>query len=305
MKTPLRSSVRAIFFLTLAAIVLLGSARARAAYVVLQFTAAAGNISGNILTLNDPHLNGKPGLKLIVTQAVLASGAVFNNAPIGVFYDTTAKEWKIFNENIAAMPVGAIFNVLIPEIAQRVNGGATNSFGNQTFFNIRKHDSAAFLLQTHLFDPFPGITSSVINGVFQVSPIGLFFNPIVTTAPIPASSGHWEVFNENLGEAGAVSYNVADVTKAGVKGTPYSFLFTTSASNTTGVFAKISNPLTDGKPNAILFVNHIATTTGAVFNTFYGAGFATPSWGIVTEDSSSMPLGLTFVVTAFPSVTGS
>jgi len=156
------------------AILLLGSQSANAAPVVLQFIASASNSSGNVLSLSDPRLNGKPALKLIVSQEITVATAVFNPHPIGVFYNTTAKTWNIFNEDVAAIPVGAVFNVLVPQIAQRINGGATNSFGNQTFFNLQKHNSAALLLQTHVFDPFPGITSSPINGVFEESPVGIF-----------------------------------------------------------------------------------------------------------------------------------
>jgi len=292
--------------LAFAAIALLTAPSAQAAApVVLQFTAAAASITGNIFTLNDPHLNAKPTLKLIVTQDISVAAVVFNPHPIGVYYNTTTKVWEIFNEDIAAMPIGAIFNVLIPTTVARVNGGATNSFTNQTFFALRKHDSSALLLQTHIFDPFPHVTTGPLNGVFQLSPVGLFFNPVVTTAPIPSSSGCWEVFNEDLGPALATSYNIADVTKAGTAATPFSFIFTTTAANINGDFASISNPLTNSKPNAVLFANHISTTAEPVFDKFYAVAYDTPitSWVIVTEDASTMPVGVSFVVTAYPAVT--
>ena len=292
--------------LAFAAIALLTAPSAQAAApVVLQFTAAAASITGNIFTLNDPHLNAKPTLKLIVTQDISVAAVVFNPHPIGVYYNTTTKVWEIFNEDIAAMPIGAIFNVLIPTTVARVNGGATNSFTNQTFFALRKHDSSALLLQTHIFDPFPHVTTGPLNGVFQLSPVGLFFNPLVTTPPIPSSSGCWEVFNEDVSQARAVSYNIADVTKAGAAATPFSFIFTTTAANISSDYAAISNPLTDGKPNAILFANHISTTAEPVFDKFYAVSYDTPitSWVIVTEDASTMPVGVSFVVTAYPAVT--
>jgi hypothetical protein len=36
---------------------------------------------------------------------------VYNPHPVGVFY--TGGKWTIFNEDLAAMPVGAKFNVLV------------------------------------------------------------------------------------------------------------------------------------------------------------------------------------------------
>jgi len=304
MKNSIHPFVRTSVAFAFAAIALFATPSTRAAApVVLQFTTAAASITGNIFTLNNPHLNAKPTLKLIVTQALVAPGAVFNPHPIGIYYNTATKVWEIFNEDIAAMPVGAIFNVLIPTTVARVNAGATNSFTNQTFFALRKHDSSALLLQTHIFDPFPHVATGALNGVFQLSPVGLFFNPVVTTAPIPASSGCWEVFNENLTPARAVSYNIADVTKAGTTAAPLSFIFTTTAANVSGDSAAISNTLTNSEPNAILFANHISTAAGAVFDKPYAVGYSSPTWYIVTEDLSTMPVGLSFVVTVYPAVT--
>jgi len=306
MKTFVHPSLRAASILAFAAIALLAPASAQAASpVVLQFTAASANITGNILTLNDPHLNGKQGLKLIVTQDISLTAPVLNNHPIGLYYNTATKLWEIFNEDIAAMPVGAIFDVLIPTTVARVNGGATNSFVNQTFFTLRKHDSSALLLETHVFDPFPTVTTGPLNGVFQVNSVGLYFNPVVTTKPVPASSGCWELFTEDLAPALAASYNIADVTKAGTAADPYSFLFTTTAANVSGDAAIISNAATNAKPNAILFANHVSTSAGAVFTPFYAVVYDTPSseWVLVTENGSAFPVGISFVVTAFPAVT--
>jgi len=202
--------------------------------------------------------------------------------------------------------VGAIFDVLIPAVAKRVDGGATNSFFNQTIFPLRKGNPNALLLQTHVFDPFPSITNGALNGVFQVSPVGLYFNPVITTKPIPASSGCWAVFNESVAPAVATAYTVADVTTEGVRGTPYSFIFTTTAANIGKDLALISNPATNGKPNAVVFANHISTAAVPVFDEVYAVVYYVPnsSWGIITEDGSNMPVGVSFVVTAYPSVTG-
>lgn len=298
MKNPFPPSVRVGLC---AAIALFATASTQAAApVALQFTSTSTNTTGNILTLNDPRLNGKGSLKLIVSQDVLSSAIAFNNHPIGIVYDQTAKQWKIFNEDVVAIPTGAIFNVLIPETAQRVNGGATNSFYNQTFFNVRMGEPNALLLQTHIFDPFPNITSGAFNGVFQLNPVGLYYYPVITTHPVPASSAHWELFNENAAPALAAAYNVADVTGYKVAGVPHSFIFTTST--VSGDFAPISNPLTNDTPNVILFANQVSLAPGVVYNHFYAVAYdvSTSAWGIVSEDGSSMPVGISFVVAVVP-----
>jgi len=228
MNNSIRPSIYAGLVRALVVIALLASASASAQAalpIVLQVTSSAANTSGNILTIDDSHFNAKPSLNLIVTQTVFSGTPVFNNNPVGVFYNVAAKRWTIFNEDGVAIPPGAVFNVLVPKFATRINGGTNNSFANQTFFTFRKRNANALLLQTHVYDPFPMITNGVFNGIIQGGPVGFFFNPIVTTTPIPPSSGCWSVFNENvLVPALAAAYTVADVTKAGTTATPYSFI---------------------------------------------------------------------------------
>lgn len=68
---------------------------------------------GNCTVIDHPLTNGDANAILIITpnwNAGLAPG-VYNNHPIGVFF--TGVNWVIFNQDIAAMPVGAAFNVLV------------------------------------------------------------------------------------------------------------------------------------------------------------------------------------------------
>jgi hypothetical protein len=57
--------------------------------------------------------NGDANCILIVTQKLNPSGIVYNNAPIGVYYNTIRSKWEIFNENNVAIPNNAQFNVLV------------------------------------------------------------------------------------------------------------------------------------------------------------------------------------------------
>ena len=74
--------------------------------------AAANIVSGSIhLTLiNDPVCNGVPNAMLIVAPNWNAGGGVYDNHAIGVFYN--GAQWGIFNQDFAAMPTNAAFNVL-------------------------------------------------------------------------------------------------------------------------------------------------------------------------------------------------
>lgn len=52
---------------------------------------------------------GDPGAKVLVTQR--SNGGGDNPHPVGVFYDPFEQAWKVFNEDLADMPVNAQFNV--------------------------------------------------------------------------------------------------------------------------------------------------------------------------------------------------
>jgi hypothetical protein len=287
------ASVRAALACAIAALTLLAVPSARAASKVLQFTATSTNTSGDVLTLDHPDLNGKSTLKLIVTQYWTGS---YNDAPLGVQYSTALKKWQIVDENGATIPVGANFNVLIPETVVRVNAGATNSFDDGTFFPLEKENAKAVLLETHVINPLPSI-----GGVTNTNTLGFYMLPVSGTKPAPPSDNAWYLYAENSAGPLATAYNVADVTKDGKAGTHYSFVFTTTASNIGGDGAVITNPATDGIPSAVLFVNHVYDTAGQNrFDHNVGVYYSGGQWLIFTEDQTTMPAGISFFVDAFP-----
>jgi hypothetical protein len=77
--------------------------------------ALAPNITGNYTTIDHPHCNNDPNAILMVTQNWNPGGGagVYNNRAIGVWYDNIAARWAIFNQDLAAMPVNAAFNVVV------------------------------------------------------------------------------------------------------------------------------------------------------------------------------------------------
>ncbi|MEO8135007.1 MAG: hypothetical protein ABI831_13620 [Betaproteobacteria bacterium] len=84
--------------------------------------ATAGNIAcatpaSSCTTIDHPLTNGDPNAILIVTPNWNPGGlgGTYNNHPIGVYYEDFAavKKWRIFNQDLVAMPVNAAFNVLV------------------------------------------------------------------------------------------------------------------------------------------------------------------------------------------------
>lgn len=73
----------------------------------------ANKLSANGTDVDNPMCNGDASAILIVTQKLNPSGIVYNNSPIGVYYNTIRNKWEIFNENNVAIPNNAQFNVLV------------------------------------------------------------------------------------------------------------------------------------------------------------------------------------------------
>ena len=80
--------------------------------------ATAGNItcgSSHCTEIDHPLTNGDPNAILIVTQNWNPGGVgdTYNAHPIGVYYSAGTARWMVFNQDWAAMPVNAAFNVLV------------------------------------------------------------------------------------------------------------------------------------------------------------------------------------------------
>lgn len=73
----------------------------------------ANKLSANGTDVDNPLCNGDASALLFVTQKLNPSGIVYNNSPMGVYYNTTRNKWEIFNENNVAIPTNAQFNVLV------------------------------------------------------------------------------------------------------------------------------------------------------------------------------------------------
>lgn len=82
---------------------------------VFTHRASAGNTSGHITTITHPQTNGDPNAILIITPNwnPRNTGGTYNNHATGVYYDPASSKWTIFNQDLAAIPAGAAFNVMV------------------------------------------------------------------------------------------------------------------------------------------------------------------------------------------------
>ncbi len=147
--------------------------------------ATTANISGSGTAINDPQVNNNPNVILLVTQVWNpgGNGGVFDPHPVGVTYDNGV--WVIFNEDGAAMPPQASFNVHVLT-ASNTNFVQTASDANMqngatVIDNAAiNHDPHAIILVTQLWNPGGG------NGVYNSHPVGVAFD-----------GTHWEIVNED------------------------------------------------------------------------------------------------------------
>jgi hypothetical protein len=76
-----------------------------------------GNTFGNTTYLQDSLTDGRPGAVVSVTQNWNPGGGpgVYNDHPVGVFYDKKAQQWAVYNLDGSPIPDGAAFNIAVSE----------------------------------------------------------------------------------------------------------------------------------------------------------------------------------------------
>ncbi len=86
-------------------------------YTTLSVTASASNtVAGYMVYINDANFNNQPALVPLLSQVYymgpcnqFGCPGVINNHPVGVWYDSSAGQWVIYNMDRANIPVGASF----------------------------------------------------------------------------------------------------------------------------------------------------------------------------------------------------
>lgn len=162
-------------------------------------TANASNITGDYTLIDSSATNGQPDAQLQVTQNwnPNGKGGTYNPHQIGVFYNTTAAKWAVFNEDGSAMTVGAAFNVMVGQ--KPSNGGkssvltttSSNQDGDTTL--ISNHETTGnpnnVTFATQNWNPggTGGTYNDVQTGVWYTGTREGVFNENQATVPLNAS----------------------------------------------------------------------------------------------------------------------
>jgi hypothetical protein len=165
------------------------NANAPANKTVFTHTATDANSRGDYTYISDPAIDGDPDAVVLVAESTdggNARGASYDHN-IGVWYEgVNEKKWAIFNQDRAAIPAGATFEVIIPPASETFVHYATldNTEGNSTYLDnpLTNGEPDALLTVTQNWNPGGG------RGVYNDHPIGV---------PYKADIGKWAIYNRD------------------------------------------------------------------------------------------------------------
>lgn len=258
-------------------------------YTQYVHSTTSANTSGDFTLLDNPVTNNNPNAIVSVTANWNPGGRFtnFDYHQVGVWYDTWAGKWSIFNEDLASMPIGASFNVY----ALPSPDGSANFVLTATVFNTSTSGYTTYILNpalngnpnAHFLVTQNWNPGGSYSGMYNNHAIGVWYNSV---------NGRWAIVNEDGASlpVGA-SFNVVS---------PIGDAFTqvATSTNTAGNFTCMNDSLLNGNPNALAFIVHNATfglsmrdVTGVWYYSYYH------EWCIFDGSFNQMPLGTSFFVT--------
>jgi hypothetical protein len=146
------------------------------------------NSRGDYTYISDPSIDGSPNAIVLVSptsdQENLGTASYEHN--IGVWYEGGARKWAIFNQDRAAVPAGATFEVEVPQASATFVHYARllNTVGNYTYLDDRltNGEPDAVLSVTQTWNPGGG------RGVYNDHPVGAVYDADVKS---------WAIYNRD------------------------------------------------------------------------------------------------------------
>jgi len=247
--------------------------------------ATAFNTSGNHTLISNPLLNNKPNATVFVTQNWTPAGeiGVYNRHVVGVWYSISAGRWSIFNQDFAAMPEGASFNVLVSSVDETtiVHVATADNISSQVsqIDDPRINGNPnALLTVSQNWNP------GGVGGVYNAHSIGVWY-----------AGNHWHLFNQDLAPMPEnASFNILiPPTDAAA------FTHVATLANSASQSTYIDHPLLNGNPDAIVFAtqNWNPGGVGNIYNDHHISVWYSTSeqkWSIFNQDLAGMPEGAAF-----------
>ena len=146
------------------------------------------NSRGDYTVISDPSLDGHPNAIVLVSPASdrSSSGDASYEHNIGVWYAGAIRRWAIFNQDLAAVPPGSAFEVLVPQASETFvhEAGILNTAGHYTYLDNRQTNGRpdAILTVTQNWNPGGG------SGVYNDHAVGTQYD---------AQLEKWAVYNQD------------------------------------------------------------------------------------------------------------
>ncbi len=151
--------------------------------------ATEANSRGDYTYLDRPAINGDPNAVVLVEPSAADRGGEGESAyghNVGVWYEPRQKKWAIFNQDLAPVPVGAAFEVVVPPADEVFvhRAALLNIVGSATYLDdpVLNGEPNAGVSVTHNWNPGGG------GGVYNDHPVGVLYDE---------DAGEWFVRNED------------------------------------------------------------------------------------------------------------
>ena len=268
-----------------------------------SFTVTSSLIKGpNGVDINNGAVRNDPGALLFVTPTWdpgEVCGCVYDSHPVGVYYDTAAKEWELFHEDDTAFQPGASYNVLV------VPAATANAF------RWTATKASISLNLTYISSPATNGRPNAKIIVTQVLPKGsggVDNNDGVAVAYDHSGGGRWGIYNQLhfSKEPVGATYNV--LVGGASTGGGTSLIQTSTKANIAVDSTIIESPVTNNAPNGMVFAtnNYNPHGTGTVNhgvanNHVVGALYSgvASRWAVFNEDRATPLVGASMNVLLF------
>ena len=164
-------------------------------------TASAANITDNWVVIDSSLTNNNPNAIVFATSNWNpgGSGGTYDNHNIGVWYYASVGKWAVYNQDRAAMPVGASFNILVAPASSSVfilTASAANIAGNYTYIDstLTNGNTTALVFITANWNPggSAGVYNNHATGVWYYS-----------------AGSKWAVYNQDvLNMSAGAAFNI-------------------------------------------------------------------------------------------------
>jgi hypothetical protein len=165
------------------------NANAPANETVFTHTSSDANSRDDYTYISDPAIDGDPNAVVLVVPSTDRGNTedTTYDHNIGVWYEgVNEKKWAIFNQDRAAIPSGAAFEVVVPPASQSFVHYAVpdNTISNSTYLDnpLTNGESNAGLSVTQNWNPGGG------RGVYNDHPIGVMYDQDVQK---------WAIYNQD------------------------------------------------------------------------------------------------------------